>query len=279
MIRCVENKMDEPNEPNEPNETNVNIYETIDKKMMEGYELLAKRETVKACDKWLDTWEELKELLDENAADSIHEFSDRQKYDWSELPLNYVQDLEMELGNAGLDAVEYYRKRIRYCEELLEYVGNNQLIEGNTRRAIADSYFELGDSTECDRLYEQWLDNDPQWGWGYIGWFMCYEDTNSDRQDISKASEIIERALTIPEIRDRLEVVDRALVFYEKHGGDAGQIETLRSEFSRLTAASPGQPTLHKAIPLISDRIGRNDPCPCGSGKKYKKCHGEGHKD
>ncbi|HEY3488662.1 MAG TPA: preprotein translocase subunit SecA [Candidatus Deferrimicrobiaceae bacterium] len=24
------------------------------------------------------------------------------------------------------------------------------------------------------------------------------------------------------------------------------------------------------------DKIGRNDPCPCGSGKKYKKCHGQG---
>ncbi len=23
-----------------------------------------------------------------------------------------------------------------------------------------------------------------------------------------------------------------------------------------------------------SDKYGRNDPCPCGSGKKYKKCHG-----
>lgn len=23
-----------------------------------------------------------------------------------------------------------------------------------------------------------------------------------------------------------------------------------------------------------SAKIGRNDPCPCGSGKKYKKCHG-----
>jgi preprotein translocase subunit SecA len=22
------------------------------------------------------------------------------------------------------------------------------------------------------------------------------------------------------------------------------------------------------------DRIGRNDPCWCGSGKKFKKCHG-----
>ena len=24
--------------------------------------------------------------------------------------------------------------------------------------------------------------------------------------------------------------------------------------------------------------IGRNDPCPCGSGKKYKNCHGQKHK-
>ncbi|MFI5314549.1 MAG: SEC-C metal-binding domain-containing protein [Myxococcota bacterium] len=23
-----------------------------------------------------------------------------------------------------------------------------------------------------------------------------------------------------------------------------------------------------------SPKVGRNDPCPCGSGKKFKKCHG-----
>jgi preprotein translocase subunit SecA len=29
--------------------------------------------------------------------------------------------------------------------------------------------------------------------------------------------------------------------------------------------------------PATSDKtVGRNDPCPCGSGKKYKKCHGQG---
>ena len=29
--------------------------------------------------------------------------------------------------------------------------------------------------------------------------------------------------------------------------------------------------------PLQQDgpKIGRNDPCPCGSGKKYKHCHGQ----
>ena len=25
---------------------------------------------------------------------------------------------------------------------------------------------------------------------------------------------------------------------------------------------------------IISKKIGRNEPCPCGSGKKYKQCHG-----
>ncbi|MGB7355668.1 MAG: SEC-C metal-binding domain-containing protein, partial [Acidobacteriaceae bacterium] len=24
----------------------------------------------------------------------------------------------------------------------------------------------------------------------------------------------------------------------------------------------------------VGEKVGRNDPCPCGSGKKYKKCHG-----
>jgi SEC-C motif len=27
-------------------------------------------------------------------------------------------------------------------------------------------------------------------------------------------------------------------------------------------------------LPAVSDKVGRNDPCPCGSGKKYKKCCG-----
>ena len=31
-----------------------------------------------------------------------------------------------------------------------------------------------------------------------------------------------------------------------------------------------------KKIPVkVDDKVGRNDPCPCGSGKKYKNCHGK----
>ena len=28
------------------------------------------------------------------------------------------------------------------------------------------------------------------------------------------------------------------------------------------------------AAAVAGAAVGRNDPCPCGSGKKYKKCHG-----
>ena len=30
-----------------------------------------------------------------------------------------------------------------------------------------------------------------------------------------------------------------------------------------------------KQAPIQKVHIGRNDPCPCGSGKKYKQCHGK----
>ena len=51
-----------------------------------------------------------------------------------------------------------------------------------------------------------------------------------------------------------------------------------RKQVARITGASGGdadsiggkpQPHVNK-----EKKVGRNDPCPCGSGKKYKKCHG-----
>ncbi len=41
-------------------------------------------------------------------------------------------------------------------------------------------------------------------------------------------------------------------------------------------SASGGQPEQEEGKTVRRDqpKVGRNDPCPCGSGKKYKKCHG-----
>jgi len=35
-----------------------------------------------------------------------------------------------------------------------------------------------------------------------------------------------------------------------------------------------GSSTASKTVSNGAPKVGRNDPCPCGSGKKYKKCHG-----
>ena len=32
--------------------------------------------------------------------------------------------------------------------------------------------------------------------------------------------------------------------------------------------------TIRQEPVRVGPKVGRNDPCPCGSGKKYKKCHG-----
>ncbi len=40
-------------------------------------------------------------------------------------------------------------------------------------------------------------------------------------------------------------------------------------------AAEPGEPTLPAVtVRREAPKVGRNDPCPCGSGKKFKNCHG-----
>jgi hypothetical protein len=39
-----------------------------------------------------------------------------------------------------------------------------------------------------------------------------------------------------------------------------------------LAGRRPGE---RQGTIVANDKVGRNEPCPCGSGKKFKKCHGE----
>ncbi|MCM1066212.1 MAG: preprotein translocase subunit SecA [Muribaculaceae bacterium] len=52
---------------------------------------------------------------------------------------------------------------------------------------------------------------------------------------------------------------------------------SLPGEEAQRAAASAQQGEKEKPMPAkAAVRVGRNDPCPCGSGKKYKNCHGRG---
>ena len=43
---------------------------------------------------------------------------------------------------------------------------------------------------------------------------------------------------------------------------------------ARMTLNRGDQPSPPQTVHRLQEKVGRNDPCPCGSGKKYKKCHG-----
>jgi preprotein translocase subunit SecA len=43
-----------------------------------------------------------------------------------------------------------------------------------------------------------------------------------------------------------------------------------------LGGGMPQQEREHVQPVRVEKKVGRNDPCPCGSGKKYKNCHGVG---
>ncbi len=57
-----------------------------------------------------------------------------------------------------------------------------------------------------------------------------------------------------------------------------GDEKTALEHFRRAVPYDPANPDLKKVIgminPYLNMKVGRNDSCPCGSGKKYKKCHG-----
>ena len=49
-----------------------------------------------------------------------------------------------------------------------------------------------------------------------------------------------------------------------------------KRQVANLTFAGAGDAAAAAAQPVhVGQKVGRNDPCPCGSGLKYKKCHGK----
>ena len=53
-----------------------------------------------------------------------------------------------------------------------------------------------------------------------------------------------------------------------------------REEQAKVTGTNAGADDSAKKKPVIkkAEKVGRNDPCPCGSGKKYKFCCGKDEK-
>jgi hypothetical protein len=176
------------------------------------------------------------------------------------------------------------------AEWLRRFRSEDGLTTGNFRRALADSYFETGLQQKADELYQSWLDDDPAWGWGWIGWADCYTRHGPGKtQNYARAEEILRRGYAVTGIRETEHVAgrladicgrtgrpDEAREFRQQAEKDrqrAGQRVPRATAWAAPTAWA-GESRAAKQWAAPAGKTGRNQPCPCGSGKKFKKCCG-----
>lgn len=109
-------------------------------------------------------------------------------------------------------------------------------------------------------------------------------------KETDKAFELYNRAygMTSPLTYDRDGVLERLVPLLKELGREAEANTVVESEerekkarqeryknFTREETNCSNAIDEQKPVPASSRKIGRNEPCPCGSGKKYKKCCGK----
>jgi preprotein translocase subunit SecA len=87
------------------------------------------------------------------------------------------------------------------------------------------------------------------------------EDEERRRVQQSKAAEEEQRRAAQSAVQDMTRNIQR------QHEKELKELRFLGTN---------GGGTAEKTVSNGGPKVGRNDPCPCGSGKKYKKCHGAG---
>jgi hypothetical protein len=105
----------------------------------------------------------------------------------------------------------------------------------------------------------QWVNTRISTGSG-----MILKDTPQEIRDAHFGSFLRERARTVRSLMRNVSPAQAAKIAAHS-----------RANAARIRASELGQVLAADAIARKSiPRVGRNDPCPCGSGLKYKKCHG-----
>lgn len=90
----------------------------------------------------------------------------------------------------------------------------------------------------------------------------------------------INNSLELEELNDDTEVlldIDYEKLLYNMHDAGAKWLFSLNAwdnVFDEEKREEIGKKYRKEHI-AVSNKVGRNEPCPCGSGKKYKNCHGK----
>jgi tetratricopeptide (TPR) repeat protein len=274
--------------------------EALDDSMQRGYDLEGDGDDEGAFKEWSNTWELFKQLAIKENFDTIGDFD--QRFSGMQFVSNWIQDYADLLHNRVSNDAHRREESISFLKDALAFpVALDDLTRKNFTGALAGALIGAGDIAGGDAMFEEAISADPSFAWNYIWWSdEYYLFTYRDNKDYTKALSILKRALDA-NITDRWSkeaVYERLEELLEKSGiefeyqidlpdetPDSGiALEDIADLLAGEIPAdsfpdyeNPKQPDrkkLSQKSTQTRQKIGRNEPCPCGSGKKYKKCCG-----
>jgi preprotein translocase subunit SecA len=150
-------------------------------------------------------------------------------------------------GYGQKDPLVEYKK-----ESYTLYKDMRDRIEDETIRYLYFLRFEVNRGSLPFRIDEEGMEETP-------------EELEAEAAEMAREAE---RARAAEEEKKRAAqsaVQDMTRSIQKQHERELKELQMLGA--GGAAAAKP-------AATATASRVGRNDPCPCGSGKKYKKCHG-----
>ena len=170
-----------------------------------------------------------------------------------EQDLSETDDLKERLGEIGR---EYLRKELSNLERYVLL----QVYDGTWK----DHLYAM-DHLKSSIWMRSMAEKDPKIEYKRVGHRMFNEMLDA-----------VEDRVTDVIFKVRLEAGAQARSVYNVSKAahdEVGQFSM--AERQRAAAQAPQGEQTVKKIQLDTPKVGRNDPCPCGSGKKYKKCCGK----
>jgi tetratricopeptide (TPR) repeat protein len=120
-----------------------------------------------------------------------------------------------QLSNASIKDKSYLQKKLSFCQQYVEMhedFSDKELLNlGNVRSVLAETYYQLGEKDKADSLYEKWLKDEPDWGWGWMAWSDCYwlwRHVDLE-QNFEKAEQILRKGISVKNVSAKEHLEER----------------------------------------------------------------------
>lgn len=251
-------------------------WDRWDELVQSGYEAQEKGNEVQMIDLWWEAWSVFQEIM--KSAEMKMSVSDVMESQDYQYPVDaWLQDLEMEFGNTG-----EHEKRMEFCHKVLEMFDWTYDDGDGFRCAIGEELYASGKTEEGIAWLENWLKKEPNNSSALNIYSCCIqEQEGAERAYALVRKKVIGCSCTIHNymLFERAKLLTQHL----KQEKDLAWIEKQLDSFKDSMEKADYYNDLYDDFcmpvqqPIVKEaKIYPNDPCPCGSGKKYKKCCGRG---